>query len=44
VLVWRASLESPSTGERQGFACLADLFVFLEQEIAPLDEDELPSP
>jgi hypothetical protein len=27
--VWRASLESPVTGERQGFANLADLFSFL---------------
>jgi hypothetical protein len=31
--VWRASLESPHTGERQGFANLADLFTFLEKEI-----------
>jgi hypothetical protein len=39
-LVWRASLESPTTGERQGFACLADLFAFLEQETALVDRDE----
>jgi hypothetical protein len=32
-LVWRASLESPHTGERQGFAKLAELFTFLEREI-----------
>jgi hypothetical protein len=32
-LVWRASLESPHTGERRGFASLADLFTFLEKEI-----------
>jgi hypothetical protein len=31
--IWRASLESPHTGERRGFASLADLFAFLEQEI-----------
>ena len=31
-LVWRASLESSSTGERQGFAYLADLYAFLERE------------
>ena len=31
--VWRASLESPHTGERRGFANLADLFTFLEEEI-----------
>ena len=30
--VWRASLESPHTGERRGFAKLADLFTFLEEE------------
>jgi hypothetical protein len=39
-LVWRASLEHASTGERRGFACLADLYAFLEQETAPVDEDE----
>ncbi len=32
-LVWRASLESPHTGERKSFASLTDLFTFLEQEI-----------
>ena len=30
--VWRASLERPQAGERQGFANLADLFAFLENE------------
>jgi len=30
-LIWRASLES-HTGERRGFANLADLFTFLEKE------------
>jgi hypothetical protein len=29
--VWRASLESPHTGERQGFASLEMLFAFLEE-------------
>jgi len=28
--IWRASLESPGTGERKGFASLRDLFDFLE--------------
>jgi hypothetical protein len=28
--VWRASLESPLTGERLGFANLKDLFTFVE--------------
>jgi hypothetical protein len=27
--VWRASLESPGTGERQGFAGLREMFDFL---------------
>jgi hypothetical protein len=30
--VWRASLESPHTGERQGFANLQLLFAFLEKK------------
>jgi hypothetical protein len=30
--VWRASLESPQAGARQGFASLGDLFAFLEEE------------
>ena len=30
--VWRASLESPHTGERHGFANLETLFAFLEKE------------
>ncbi len=30
--VWRASLENPMTGERQGFASLGDLFTFLEAQ------------
>ena len=33
-LIWRASLESPHTGERRGFASLVDLFTFLEGEIS----------
>ena len=33
-LVWRASLESPCPGERRGFANLADLFAFLEEEVS----------
>jgi hypothetical protein len=31
-LAWRASLESAQTGERRGFADLASLFAFLEQQ------------
>ena len=33
-LVWRASLESAHTGERQGFANLDDLFDFLQEQAA----------
>lgn len=29
---WRASLESPQTGTRQGFVSLQELFVYLAQE------------
>jgi hypothetical protein len=32
-LVWRASLEDPHTGARRGFATLADLVAFLEEEM-----------
>jgi hypothetical protein len=31
-LVWRASLESPQSGKRWGFASLDALFAFLRQE------------
>ena len=37
---WRASLESAHTGERLGFASLAELYAFLEQETAPVHEGE----
>ena len=30
--VWRASVESPHTGERQGFASLEPLFAFLTEK------------
>lgn len=32
--VWRASLESPHSGERQAFANLKALFVFLRRQTA----------
>ena len=32
-LVWRASLEDPHTGERRGFASLAELIACLEEEM-----------
>jgi hypothetical protein len=34
---WRASLESPLTSERRGFASLKDLFAFLEAETGEMD-------
>ena len=36
--IWRASLESPGAGERQGFASLEDLFDFLQTRTEPQDE------
>ena len=40
--VWRASLQSPHTGERRGFPSLEALFAFLRQQtgVAP-DSDDL---
>jgi hypothetical protein len=35
--VWRASLESPGSGERRGFARLKDLFDFLQTQTEPQD-------
>ena len=40
---WRFSLQDPHTGQRRGFACLADLCMFLEQETAPVDKDRQSS-
>jgi hypothetical protein len=39
-LIWRASLESSSTGERRGFASVAELYAFLGGEIARVNRDE----
>ena len=43
--VWRASLESAQTGERYGFADLASLFAFLEEQTSgdAQSEDHSPS-
>jgi hypothetical protein len=38
--IWRASLEVPGTGERQGFASLDELFDFLRTRTEPLNEQE----
>jgi len=43
-LVWLASLESAHTGERLGFANLAELVTFLEQETALGDEEQPRTP
>src|SRR5437868_2962496 len=32
--IWRASLENPQTGEREGFADMVQLFAFLEEQVA----------
>jgi hypothetical protein len=37
--IWRASLESPASGERQGFASLKDLFDFLQTQTELKDEE-----
>ena len=41
-LVWHASLESPTTGERWGFASLAELYAYLDRETAAVDEGKPP--
>jgi hypothetical protein len=40
-LVWRASLESPHTRERWGFADLASLVAFLEEEMGQGTRDKI---
>jgi hypothetical protein len=37
---WRASVESPHTDERHGFANLELLFAFLEEKTGELDQRE----
>jgi hypothetical protein len=39
--VWRASLESSLTGERQGFADLDDLFEFLRRQMAAVTDTDV---
>jgi hypothetical protein len=36
--VWRASLESPHTGERRAFASLEQLTAFLQQQLGPAED------
>jgi hypothetical protein len=40
---WRASLESPHTGEHFGFASLEDLFAFLETEVREVAQGQTMS-
>jgi hypothetical protein len=41
--VWRASLDDPHSGQRRGFAGLAELVAFLEQEASGVrDAPALP--
>lgn len=43
--IWRASLESPHTGERQVFPDLDTLFAYLRQQASSLaDEAQWPDP
>lgn len=39
---WRASLESPHTGERIGFGSLAELYTFLTQEVMRCEAGDAP--
>jgi hypothetical protein len=41
--VWRASVESPHTGERHGFANLELLLAFLEEKTRELAQREEPA-
>jgi hypothetical protein len=41
-LVWRASLEDPHAGGRRGFASLAELIAFLEEETTGSPGAEAP--
>ena len=43
-LVWRAALEEARTGERRGFADLARLCAFLEEQTAAWIEGLAPPP
>lgn len=37
--IWRASLESPGSGQRRGFASLQSLIDYLEAQTKDLDEE-----
>jgi len=38
--IWRASLESPGSGQRRGFASLQSLIDYLEAQTKDLDEED----
>jgi len=38
--IWRASLESPGTGQRHGFASLQELFRFLQTQTEQAGTEE----
>ena len=42
--IWRASLESPGSGQRQGFSSLQSLMAFLEAEIGSTPEQRRDPP
>ena len=42
-VIWRASLQSPGTGDRLGFATLSELLSFLELGYGPVDRAESSS-
>jgi hypothetical protein len=39
-VTWRASLEDPTTGDRQGFANLDRLISYLETQMAPESSED----
>ena len=42
--LWRASLESPDSGERRGFADLPALFAFLQEVTTQFHQPTIQSP
>jgi len=43
-VIWRASLESPGSGQRQGFSSIKSLMAFLEAEITSTPEQRRDPP
>ena len=40
IWIWRASLESPHTSERRGFATLREPFAFLESDVGGAEQKQ----